>query len=154
MVTLKKARRGVSLIENLVAMLIFSMAALGYITLSATLSKNSGESEIASQAAVVAQSVADELHTVPFASQDQETNDLMTFNAKTVGYTKEGLVNDQGEETFYVATTNVTYISSEIPPYAEVTVSVSWADSVYAQSQTGNDVLSFVEVNFSRTVDK
>ena len=153
--TIDGNKRGVSLLENLIAVVVFSIAALGYITLAASLSKNSGESEVSAQASVIAQSVADDLHTIPFDSQDQTPEDLTTLNGDQIFFTREGIdVEENGGEPFYTSTTQVAYIDTDTPPYAEVTVTVSWADSDFSRGQDDPDALTFVEVIFSRTVDK
>lgn len=63
---LTRNQRGVSLIESMVALLVFLIVAVGWISLEGNLARTTTEGQVINQAIFVAQSQMDSLRDVPF----------------------------------------------------------------------------------------
>ena len=147
-----------TLLENLVAVIVFATAAIGWMMFSASLSKSTGESEVAAQAAVIAQSVVDDLRLIPFETEPQEENDLNRLIGTTTTYEYDLFgkrVDEFGTDVFYSVEVNADLVEGVTPLIAEVSVTVNWSESQFAGgSEQNGEMLTFVEVNFRRTVSR
>jgi len=154
-------KRGVSLVENMAALLVFSTAALGWITLTATLSKATAESEVASQATVIADSLVNKYSAMKFEDEPlpgEQNPDLSNLAGadNVVFFNILGDEIDEGAgDQFFTATVEVNLLEDLVPKQADVAITVSWADSDFMQENPDDpDVLSFIELVFSRTVER
>lgn len=132
MVQLETRGKGVTLIESMIALLIFMVAALGWISVEANLAKTSGESQLVAQAVYVAQTKIEELRQIPIG--DLATSDTPDY------FTAEGLMVD--EPSLYNVNWTVNEIAGE-PIRYQVVVNVTWTIT--------SDLDNGVEINFVRS---
>ncbi len=158
-VTLK---RGVSLVENMAALLVFSTAALGWVVLSGTLSRATTESEVASQGTVIADSLVNEYTAMKFEANPlpgEENPDLTDLAANVLNryFSATGdEVDADDPDVFYTASVDITLLEELDPKQADVAITVSWLDSGFFEEKPSaeDDVLTYVELVFSRTVER
>jgi Tfp pilus assembly protein PilV len=93
--TARRARRGVSLVELLVAMTLLTMGLLAIVGVSASVTRSLGESRSDNTAALVAQSRFEQLAGTACTSLTLGT----TFQVTTRGVTERYVVNDGGNNT-------------------------------------------------------
>jgi Tfp pilus assembly protein PilV len=136
--------RGITLIENLISLLVFSSAAFGWMSLMTVLATKSSESEVGTQANLLGQAVIDELRSLPYDGDSGAAEFLTGLDGASWLYSQEGerVIVDG----FYTVNLTVTRDTTVLPERADVAVEISWADSGFGDSS----VLSYQELLFSR----
>lgn len=129
-----RKNRGATLIESLVAVLIFLIAALGWLSMEASLAQQSGQSHLISQAVFVGQSNIDRLRQMPYADVQSQVDPIY--------YTSEGEFSQGADSDFFAVTWNVAEVGD--PPIKNLNMMVSW--NVYDA-----DFDNSIELNFVRS---
>lgn len=137
-----RGRKGFSLIEVMVAVVILSFGLLALAALQASLFRAGAESKARESATAIAQQVIEDARTFAFvtpptgytgyAYQGLDTANLGKTTMGGVEFTTTRTVsrwvNASGTTTFQIDTANTGAVTSGIPEFKMVTVAVSWAD--------------------------
>ena len=109
-------QQGVTLLESMIALLIFLIVSLGWLSLEANLARTSGNSRAIAQAVYIGQNKVDELRQIDPAD--------LTASVDAERFTPEGEPDATG---FYSVTWAVTNVAvSNAPDQRRVEVSVAW----------------------------
>ena len=126
--------RGSSLIESMIALVIFLIASVAWLALETSLAQQSGQSHLISQAMHVGQTTIDNLRQIPF--------DQLVDSVDPLHFTSEGEFSTVVDDDFYEV--NCTITENEDPVFKTVDLFVSW--DVY-----GADFDNAIELTFVRS---
>ncbi len=129
-----KNERAASLIEAMIALLIFLIASVGWLALESSLAQQSGQSHLISQAVFVGQSAIDNLRQMPFDQVDSQGSALY--------FTSGGKLSETADDDFFAVTWEVT--ETDAPVSKNINVNVTW--DVYS-----DDFDNSIELNFVRS---
>lgn len=115
---LRTNARGVSLMESMVALLIFLIISVGWISVEANLAKTSGQTHVISQAVFVGQSQIDNLRAIDF-------EELASSQATTY-YDASGLPSTADAEGLVFGIDWTVTTPDDNPSLRNVLVSVTW----------------------------
>lgn len=126
-------KRGVSLTETLVALLIFLISVTGYLTMQTQMSRATGQSEVISRAVFLAESKLEDLKQLPF--------DQLITAENPQWYDAAGNVTTEENGFFSVVWTTVDIEAT--PAQKNTNLVVSW--------DFDNEMQTSIELNFLRS---
>ena len=125
--------KGVSLIESMVAMLIFMFGVMGWLSLEMATADESLQTQARSQATFIGNSTADLLKQIPYEN--------LLDSAETLNFDQSG--RSTPEDSVFSVSWTVTELPAGDPKYKSVSIQVSW-------STLKDGVPSVLDINFER----